>query len=582
MYDHEERDPTALELVSSAMGKLLDSKFDDYSYSRTEQHKIFESKDLSIVAECSLIPMPIKLFDITLTRAHVTDKPDTAFKLLQIQNIRQALSSRLSWSPLKEIMTDEISNFQSSNLFHVMNKSGITYSYFEDEKHHNDAKFKLDGERSKILLNIQSNCHLHQIDNLETRMQYAMMLSTNEKLLHFMTQQLVYIQDFNPHLDFFCSQPSYLLQQEDFECSSNESELIDHFSDKFIDYVMGVMQTLYQNNKAEEFIQALSASESNNPVAADPRLDIKQMPKKRILDDKFEGNLSEDKNKTFEKVYYRIDALSSTNIFDTKTLIDMTMREYQLDALKYIENSEYHPMSPLMFLSCFPQHPEECYFRHIFGKFSPQMTLASAEEIVKTLSDLSDEQMTDTEVLNNNYDEAFALYQDCVSNMITQKNGLTSCAKNFVTLAKTSHKDLSFMAHIVLFEIFRKLKFWYPAHCLADVIQNKIDNGSFMEIDKCTLLKLKTNHAMTLFYLQEYDKAFTCCQHMIDNYGDSKVLTDLFPVVTLIAACFIMQNKLDEALQCMENNMKLLAYNVITSEHTKHSVFLLNMSVIYF
>ena len=33
--------------------------------------------------------MPIKLFDITSTRAHVTDKPDTAFKLLQIQNISE-------------------------------------------------------------------------------------------------------------------------------------------------------------------------------------------------------------------------------------------------------------------------------------------------------------------------------------------------------------------------------------------------------------------------------------------------------------------------------------------------------------
>ena len=135
------------------------------------------------------------------------------------------------------------------------------------------------------------------------------------------------------------------------------------------------------------------------------------------------------------------------------------------------------------------------------------------------------------------------------------------------------------MAYVVLFEIFRKLKFWYPAHCLADV---KIDNGSFMEIDQCTLLKLKTNAAMTLFYIQEYGKALTCCQHMIDNYGDSKVLTDFFPMVTLIAASFIMQNKLDEALHCMESNMKLLADNVITGEHTKHAVFLLNMSVIYF
>ena len=219
-----EREPTVSELVSSAMGKFLYSKFDDYSHSRTEQHKIFESKDFSIAAERTLIPMPIKLFDITLTRAHVTDKPETTFKLLQIQNIRQPLSSRLSWSSLKEIMTDEIFNFQSSKLFDVMNKSGITYSYSDDEKHHNDAKSKLDDERSKILLNIQSNCHIHQIDNLETRMQYTMMLSTNEKLLHLMTQQVAYIQDFNPHLDFFCLQPSYLLQQKDFECSSNERE----------------------------------------------------------------------------------------------------------------------------------------------------------------------------------------------------------------------------------------------------------------------------------------------------------------------------------------------------------------------
>ena len=66
---------------------------------------------------------------------------------------------------------------------------------------------------------------------------------------------------------------------------------MDHFPDKLINYVKGVMQTLDQNNKAEEFIQALSASESNHPIAADPRIDIIQIPRKRILDDKFEATL---------------------------------------------------------------------------------------------------------------------------------------------------------------------------------------------------------------------------------------------------------------------------------------------------
>ena len=103
-----------------------------------------------------------------------------------------------------------------------------------------------------------------------------------------------------------------------------------------------------------------------------------------------------------------------------------------------------------------------------------------------------------------------------------------------------------------------------------------------MEIDKRTLLKFKTNTAMTLFYLQQYDKALTCCQHILDNYGDSKVLTDFFPVVTLKTALFIMQNKLDEARDSMESNMQLWADNVITVKQTKHAAFLLNMSLIYF
>ena len=93
-----------------------------------------------------------------------------------------------------------------------MNKLGITYSYTEDERHHTEAKLKLDKERPTILMKKPSNCHLHQIDNLETRMQNVLMLSSNEKLLHFMTQQSGFIEDFYPVLDLFDSQPSQILR----------------------------------------------------------------------------------------------------------------------------------------------------------------------------------------------------------------------------------------------------------------------------------------------------------------------------------------------------------------------------------
>ena len=186
------------------MEKMLDPSFHDYSCNQTEKHKTFEPMQFSILTECKLIPVPVKLFDIMLcrTNTNVITSCETALKVVHIQNIRQALTSRLSWSPMKETMTDEISNFQSSNLFHLMNKFGITFSYLKDEKHHTEAKTNLDKDRSGILLQMSTNCHLHQIDNLEIGMQCVMMLSTNEKLLHFMTQQLAYIKDYFPTLDF--------------------------------------------------------------------------------------------------------------------------------------------------------------------------------------------------------------------------------------------------------------------------------------------------------------------------------------------------------------------------------------------
>ena len=117
-----------------------------------------------------------------------------------------------------------------------------------------------------------------------------------------------------------------------------------------------------------------------------------------------------------------------------------------------------------------------------FGNISSQLTLEYAQEIAESLPSQKHNQQTQAPAIRDvNYNQAFNIYQDCISIMLTQKNGLTSCVGNLVNLAKTSHSYLSFIAHLTLFEILRKLKYWRPAHILASAIQRKIDNGTFIK-----------------------------------------------------------------------------------------------------
>ena len=183
-------------------------------------------------------------------------------------------------------------------------------------------------------------------------------------------------------------------------------------------------------------------------------------------------------------------------------------------------------------------------FDIVFGNISSQLTLEYAQEIAESLpSQKHNQQTEDPAIRDVNYNQAFNIYQDCVSIMLTQKNGLTSCVGNLVNLAKTSHSYLSFIAHLTLFEILRKLKYWRPAHFLASAIQRKIDNGTFIKTEKETILKLKINNAITLFYLRDYDQPLDCCHHVLDELENSKEFTGTFPVISLMTACYIMQKR---------------------------------------
>ena len=93
--------PTPLELVSSAFGKLLQKYFLDYSDDQTSKHKGFFPKQFSFASEFDKVPLPIKLFDISLTASSDSTSRENKLRLALMQNIRQAMFSRTTWSPMK-------------------------------------------------------------------------------------------------------------------------------------------------------------------------------------------------------------------------------------------------------------------------------------------------------------------------------------------------------------------------------------------------------------------------------------------------------------------------------------------------
>ena len=101
----------------------------------------------------------------------------------------------------------------------------------------------------------------------------------------------------------------------------------------------------------QEYITALSSTDTLNKKATEPKTDITEMPGKCVSNEDFQGNLSGEHNNTSEKLYYRTDALHSTNLFDIKKLLEKTMTEYGSYKLKYVEQSEYHPMTSFFFLT---------------------------------------------------------------------------------------------------------------------------------------------------------------------------------------------------------------------------------------
>ena len=83
-------------------------------------------------------------------------------------------------------------------------------------------------------------------------------------------------------LIFFKVSPR-ILSKESFSCLEGERELIHKFSGKLLDYVKNVAGILEGKDDVEEYITALSSTDTLNKKATEPKIDITEMPGKHVF-----------------------------------------------------------------------------------------------------------------------------------------------------------------------------------------------------------------------------------------------------------------------------------------------------------
>ena len=162
------------------------------------------------------------------------------------------------------------------------------------------------------------------------------------------------------------------------------------------------------------------------------------------------------------------------------------------------------------------------------------------------------------------------------------QNGLTNCIGNLIKISKSDSQDLSLRAKLTLYEVLRKVGHSQHARSLADHIRMTLEKASESDQSisdkwKTELFKLDINDGINLFYLGMYEEAVAYCKRALNHHKESKV-SDMFPVVTLLSACYTQQSKFADAHDVFKKYLDLLPECTTKGHHTKHGVFLLNLS----
>ena len=340
------RKATSMEIVVYASAKLLKDTFRNYhmSHNSTDIEKL-PLTCFRVGVEAFSLPVLLLIFDLVLTgkeenisQLKIENIKSLLFKCLAINSVREKMCDFKTITPFHAVLSNEASLTCSKSLLSLLNRCGISFSYSKDLK---------DGKLSRILWNsfgvrsamqnTKSNMHWIECDNLETMLKTTS-IHNAERLTHFLTSQLEYVECHNTVIDLHEKQPSHLVKSDCFDITEFDSEI--HQS--FVKRCMKKCSELQSSLQCEDLVSALAQSSNVNNSDVSPNNSSKSKgPSLRILNN---DNLLPMSS----SVYLRMEKLCSSNIHDIKKLLDLTADDYNLNKLCYIPHIA---CSPLLFVS---------------------------------------------------------------------------------------------------------------------------------------------------------------------------------------------------------------------------------------
>ena len=161
-----------------------------------------------------------------------------------------------------------------------------------------------------------------------------------ERLTHFLTSQVEYVNDVNCLIDQFPKQPVYLLKSSRFQLSIND--VTSHVS--FLNLCFQKVIELHTVLSCDHIVEGLDQSSGNNNSNIRPLFKIQDMPSERILSIEINNSLFP----LTTTVYLTIEKLCSSEINDIRISLDLTSQDYDLNELHYLP---FVACSPLVFAS---------------------------------------------------------------------------------------------------------------------------------------------------------------------------------------------------------------------------------------
>ena len=205
------RSPTSSEVVVFSAAKVIKKDIDYHAAILRESAESSETKDFRVGAEYFQIPLAVRIFDIvqTTNKAEMDNtlsnekKAENLMRRLALYCNRLQVLNKSNLSLFHKVMTKFFSNYHSRELMTFTHKVGCSLSYGYDVEQNRQAKDDFERMCTAFLNFIDSTTHFWNIDNLETMRKWASMLQHEEKVIHFMTTLLVYINGFHQVLDFY-------------------------------------------------------------------------------------------------------------------------------------------------------------------------------------------------------------------------------------------------------------------------------------------------------------------------------------------------------------------------------------------